>query len=53
VLEVLGQVHGRHAALAQLTLEAVAVGEGGQESRVEGHKSRETRDERRESRIEE
>ncbi len=28
VLDVLGQVHGGHAALAELALEAVAVGQG-------------------------
>ena len=32
VLEVLGQIHGGHAALAQLPLDAVAVGERGGES---------------------
>ena len=33
VLEVLGEIHRGHAALAQLPLEAVAVGEGGSEVR--------------------
>ena len=32
VLEVLGQVDGGHAPLAQLPLDAVAVGEGGDQS---------------------
>ena len=33
VLEILGQVDGGHAALAQLALDAVAVGEGGEKAR--------------------
>ena len=36
VLEVLGEIDRGHAALAQLPLDAVAVGEGGGESRVDG-----------------
>ena len=32
VLEVLGEVHRGHAALAELTLDAVAVGQGGDEA---------------------
>ena len=32
VLEILGQVHGGHAALAELPLDAVAIGEGGDEA---------------------
>ena len=32
VLQVLGEVHGRHAALAELALDAVAVGERHRES---------------------
>ena len=32
VLEVLGQIDGGHAALAELPLDAVAVGEGGGEA---------------------
>ena len=32
VLEVLGEVDGGHAALAELALDAVAVGEGGGEA---------------------
>jgi hypothetical protein len=32
VLEVLGEVHRRHAALTKLPLEAVAVGEGGRQA---------------------
>ena len=32
VLEVVGEVDGGHAALAELALEAVAVGEGGGEA---------------------
>ena len=32
VLEVLGEVHRRHAALTQLALEAIAVGEGGHQA---------------------
>src|SRR6185437_246528 len=35
VLEVFGEVDGRHSALAELALDAVAVGEGGLES---GHR---------------
>ena len=38
VLEVVGEIHGRHAALAQLALDPVAVGQGGLEPREEfGH----------------
>ena len=38
VLEVLGQVHGGHAALAELALEAVAVRQGfGQAGKDVGH----------------
>ena len=33
VLDVFGEVHGRHAALTELALDAVAVGEGSAESR--------------------
>ena len=32
VLEVLGEIHGRHTALTQLPLDPVAVGESGRES---------------------
>jgi len=32
VFEVLGQIDGSHAALAELTLDAVAIGEGGREA---------------------
>jgi hypothetical protein len=32
VLEILGEVHGRHATLAELPLDRIAVGEGGGES---------------------
>jgi hypothetical protein len=28
VLEILGEIHGRHAAGAELALDAIAVGEG-------------------------
>ena len=32
MLEVLSQVHGGHAALTELALDPVAIGEGGNES---------------------
>src|SRR4030095_2259233 len=37
VLEIFGEIDGRHAALTQLPLNAVAVGEGGRKSLVDGH----------------
>src|SRR4030095_12767012 len=37
VLEILGEIHRRHAALAQLPLDAVAVSEGCRKSLVDGH----------------
>jgi hypothetical protein len=32
VLQVLSQVHGRHAALTELALDAVAIREGGRDA---------------------
>ena len=37
VLQVLGEVDGGHAALAELALEAIALGEGGGEAVEIGH----------------
>ena len=37
MLQVLGEIDRGHAALAQLPLDAVAVGQSGRESRVDGH----------------
>ena len=39
VLEVLGEVDGGHAALAELTLEAIAIGEGDREALLGRHVS--------------
>ena len=38
VLQVVGQVNGRHAAVAEFALDAVAVGEGRGETGVVGHR---------------
>ena len=37
VLHVVGEVDGRHAALAELTLDLVGVGQGGLETTEMGH----------------